>query len=146
MSRRGCDIIQLWRDRAGVATIEFALLGPTVIMLMIGVLQIGMAMQSYNAIRNVAADTARFAVVQYQRGLAPDTDAIEAHAQAIATGGPYLLNSGAFTAVVEEAGVQRVDGALEMTLTVTYTVPAILPFASWASLPIDFSRSIFVLA
>lgn len=133
-------------DRGGTATIEFALIGSTIIMLMLGVLQIGMAMQSYNAIRNVAADTARFAVVEYQRGSAPTTAALEIHAQTIATAAPYLLKPDAFIAEIEDAATQRVDGAREITLTVTYTVPVVLPFANWRSLSIDFSRPIFVLS
>jgi len=133
-------------DRAGAAAVEFALAGPLVIMLIMAVLQVGMAMQSYNAIRNVAADTARFAVVQYQRGASPEVGAIEAQARTIATGGAYLLKSDAFTARVEDAAAQRVDGARELTLTVSYTVPAILPFTDWTAVSIDFSRPIFVLA
>jgi len=136
---------RLLRNRAGTSTLEFALIGPTLIFLMIAVLQIGLAMHSYNAIRNVAADTARFAVVRYQRGQAPTPAALETQAQAIATNAPYLLKSDAFAVDVEDAAVQRVDGAQEMTLTLTYTIPSVLPFARWTSVSIDFSRPIFVL-
>jgi Flp pilus assembly pilin Flp len=139
-------VCRLCRDRTGATTVEFAILAPVLILLMIAVLQIGMAMQSYNAIRNVAADTARFAVVEYQRGSAPSAASLEAQAHNIASGVPYLLQADALTVHIEEPTLQRVDGVREMTLTVRYTLPAVLPLASWASLSIDFSRPIFVLS
>ena len=49
-------------DRSGAATVEFGLLGPLVITMMLGVLQMGVAMWSYNSLRSVASETARYAV------------------------------------------------------------------------------------
>lgn len=91
---------RLRRDHSGAAAVEFAFAGPLVILMMMAVLQIGLAMQSYNAIRNVAAETARFAVVQYQRGSTPNVDALEAQAVTIATSGAYVLKRNAFEASI----------------------------------------------
>lgn len=146
MIGRSSPVRRVVRDSSGSTLVEFALIGPTVMLLMIGALQVAIAMQSYNAIRNVAAETARFAVVEYQRGLAPSTQALEAKARALASATPYMLNSDAFAATVRDAATQRVEGAREMTITVTYTVPTVLPFKQWTSPEIDFSRPIFVLS
>ena len=146
MNRRHSLLRCLARETAGSTLVEFALIGPTVMLLMIGVLQVGMALQSYNAIRNVAAETARFAVVEYQRGLEPTTGALEAKAEAIASATPYMLKADAFAATVADAATQRVDGARELTITVTYTIPTVLPFDDWSSPSINFSRPIFVLS
>ncbi len=137
---------RLAQDCRAAAAVEFAFAGPIVIMLMFGVLQIGMAMHSYNAIRSVAAETARYTVVQYQQGLTPNTSAIEAQARAIATGGAYLLKADGLTVQVANAAEQRVKGAQEMLLTVSYTIPAIMPFADWSAISIDHSRPIFVIS
>lgn len=135
---------RLARAHGGATTVEFALIGPAIILLMLGVVQIGMAMQAYNALRSVAADTARFAVVEYQRGETPDNAAIASQAEEIADAMPYGLNPG-FTAQVVTAGTQRVADAREMTLTLSYTVPTVLPFVEMPPLAISFSRPIFVL-
>ena len=56
------------RNDTGAAAIEFALLSPALILMMIGVLQVGVAMQNYNALRGLSADVARYTMVQYQTG------------------------------------------------------------------------------
>src|SRR3546814_6664734 len=68
------------RDDSGATIIEFALLGPIVLGLMIAVIQIGLAMQSYNAVRSVTAETARFALVAYQQGNDPTNATIRTQA------------------------------------------------------------------
>lgn len=143
---------RLARARGGATTVEFALIGPAVILLMVGVVQIGMWMQAHNALRSVAADTARFAVVAYQSGKTPeggpppDDPGIEDYAEKIAKDMPYGLDPG-FAATVEPAPArdQPVTGAREVTLTLNYTVPTVLPFVEMPPLAISFSRPIFVL-
>lgn len=58
----------LLRQKQGSVVTEFALLAPTILALMLGVLQIGIGMQNYNAMRSVASDVMRYAVVNYQTG------------------------------------------------------------------------------
>src|SRR3546814_9994795 len=81
------------------------------------VIQIGLAMQSYNAIRSVTAETARFALVQYQQGNEPTNAQIRAQALGIADGPPYLLDPNDLTVTVNDAVVQRVNGAKELTVS-----------------------------
>lgn len=140
-------LTRLARDRAGATAVEFALIGPAVIGLMLGVFQVGIAMQSYNAIRSVTAEAARYATVAYQKGEEPSNAAIRAQAIAIADGSPYLLDPdpNVLTVTVTDAAVQRVNGAREMTITVSYRVPAVLPLFEWTSPTISQSRPIFVL-
>lgn len=121
------------RDDSGATIIEFALLGPIVLGLMIGVIQIGLAMQSYNAIRSVTAETARFALVQYQQGNEPTNAQIRAQALGIADGPPYLLDPNDLVISVNDATVQRVNGAKELTVSVAYQTPTVLPFFTWVS-------------
>ncbi len=136
---------RLARDCAGATIVEFAILCPAVIGLMLGVFQIGMAMQSYNAIRSVTAEAARYATVEYQKGEEPTNTAIRTEAIAIADGPPYLLNPDELTVTVIDAPVQRVNGAREMTITVAYDVPSVLPLFDWTSPTVTQTRPIFVL-
>ena len=139
------NIKHIVRNNDGSTIIEFALLGPIVLGLMIAVLQLGMAMQSYNALRSVTAETARFALVEYQKGNTPDNAAIQTTALGIADGAPYLLNPENLTITVSDAGVQRVDRAKELTVNVSYRVPNFLPFFEWTGPTVSHERPIFLL-
>jgi len=133
-------------DRSGAALVEFALVAPLIIAAIFGVLQVGMAMQSYNAIRNVTADTARYALVEYQKGQEPSNATIRTEALSIADGSPYLLKERNLNIEIENAATQRIQGVKEMVITVSYTIPTILPLPEYAAPTISHSQAIFVLA
>ena len=142
---------RLARAHGGATTVEFALIGPAIILLMLGVVQIGMAMQAHNALRSVAADTARYAVVAYQSGETPeggpppDDPGIEDYAEEIAKDMPYGLDPGFTAEAKTDDGDQPVPGARKVTLKLKYTVPMVLPFVEMPPLAISFTRPIFVL-
>jgi Flp pilus assembly protein TadG len=133
------------QDRNGSVVIEFALIGPALIVALIGVLQVGMAMQSYNAIRSVTAETSRYALVEHQKDNVLTNAEIQSEAVDIATGAPYLLKSSALTITVTDAATQRVSGATEKTVTVTYQVPSFLPLMNFVAPSVNHSRPIFLL-
>ena len=132
-------------DRRGTAIVEFGLLGGFFIALLVGVLQIGLALQAYNAMRSVSADVARYATVQYQTDNTISNEQIEDFAIARATRAPYLMNSQDVTITAVNAADQRVAGAREITLTVEYQVPTIMGLFNWVSPILTFSRPIFVI-
>lgn len=145
MSRQPGFLVRLAVDRSGTSVIEFAVIAPIIIALMIGVLQVGMAMQSYNAIRSVTAETQRYAIVEYQKGLSPSNLAIRTQAISIADGAPYLLAPRNLTVTIGDAATQRVSGAREMTVTISYRIPTVLPLLGFAAPTVSHSRPIFVL-
>ena len=59
---------RLKRDNSGAAVIEFAILAPVIFAMLLGVIQVGLSMQAQNALRSIASQTARYAVVEYQKG------------------------------------------------------------------------------
>jgi Flp pilus assembly protein TadG len=138
-------IHQIVRNDEGATIVEFALIGPIVLGMMIAVLQLGMAMQSYNAVRSVTAETARYALVEYQRGNDPNNATIAQTAIGLADGSPYLLNPANLSIRVTDAATQRVDRAKELTVNVSYRVPSILPFFEWVSPTVSHERPIFLL-
>ena len=48
------------KDESGSAVVEFALVGPVLIAMLMGVFHVGMAMQNYNALRSASARSAAF--------------------------------------------------------------------------------------
>lgn len=135
----------LRHDRRGSTLLEFGLLAPAMFAMMLGVFQIGMGMQAYNAMRSVASDTARFAATAYQRENELAVATIRNNGILIATRAPYSLKSEDLSLSIEQATDQRVNGAIEFTITIDYEVPSILGFIGIEAIPLSYSRPIFVI-
>lgn len=129
----------------GAVLIEFAILAPVILGMMLAILQIGIGMQSYNALRAVAAETARYSVVNYQTANKLSTTQLQNYARSIAVAPPYQFVADRFDAAVEPAATQRVSGATELTLTVTYSIPTLLGLVGVEDIPISFPRPIFIM-
>lgn len=142
--RRGL-LARLRRDARGSTIIEFALLAPVLFGMVFGVLQIGLGMQAYNALRSIAGDTARHAVTSYQVNTNPSLPILEAYGRTVATKPPYGLQGEYLTVRVTQAAVQRVDGARELRFHIRYNVPSILTVIGIEHIPIAYTRPIFVI-
>lgn len=112
--------------------------------MLLGVLQIGIGMQNYNALRGVAADVCREVAVEFQKSNALSNSQIQSLTRASAIQAPYLLDGNSLDVSVVDAATQRVTGAREMTLTITYTVPSVLSIIGLNPFDIGYSRPIFV--
>lgn len=135
---------RLFADLRGAAAIEFALLAPAFLLMFIGVLQVGVAMQAHNSLRQVSAQTARDVSVQYQTDNRLTNSQIAQLATANATTAPYLLQNERLNVTVQLAATQRVPNARELTLRFRYQVPTFLDFAGIDGPELDYSRPIFV--
>lgn len=133
------------RDETGASAVEFALLGPIFLLLFMGVLQVGIAMQNYNALRSLSADVARYAMVQYQTGNDVSPSQIETWAENQALGPPYLLDQTRINAVVTTASTQRVSGATELQIVLAYQLDSFLSFAGIEFPFVTYTRPIFLL-
>lgn len=138
-------LARLRNDREGSVAVEFAIIGPTMLAMMLGVFQVGIGMQNYNAMRSIAAETARHAIVNYQTGNKLSNSQLADHAKTVGISPPYSLNYDRLAAAVTDASVQRVPGAKELTVTLTYRVPTILGIIGFGDIPLSFSRPIFVI-
>lgn len=138
-------LASLLRKTDGSVAIEFAILGPVLITMLFGVLQIGLGMQQYNALRSIAAETARYAAVERQKGVTYTATDVANRARTIATGAPYGLLGTRLTTAAPTATTQRVAGATEYTLTISYNVQSFLGIMGMADIPITFSRPVFVV-
>lgn len=134
---------RLGRDDTGAAIIEFGILAPAILTLFIGILQVGMWMQSYNGLRSVAADTGRYVAVEYQKSNQINNAAMALWARQHAID-RYMFQSSKISTDVSDAATQSITGVTEKTLTVTYTMPSIFGVAGIGDIPVTFSRPIFV--
>jgi Flp pilus assembly protein TadG len=127
----------------GATIVEFAVIAPVLITMMIGVLQVGAWVQAYNGVRNVVNDTARFAMVEYQRGNKVSDDAIEDRALEIATSGKYNLDPSLVLPTVSAKATQ-VSGVKQLNLQISYTAPDFLPIVQTVAPRIQYSRDLFL--
>ena len=132
------------QSETGTAIVEFALLAPVIIGLMLGVIQIGMSMQSRSAMRDVVSETARYAMVEYQRQNAITNEALETYGETIARSPQFLMND-TVDVTVDDASTLRVPGTFEKTMTITYTPRDIVPFFNFTSREMSYTRPIFLL-
>lgn len=139
-------MIRLVRNQSGAVTIEFALIGPALIAMMLAVLQFGIGMQNYNSLRSASAEVARFAVVNtLAKTKLPDSE-LQNTAYSIATSSPYNLIPARLEITVQDAATQRVAGATEKTISMTYRIPTMLSFFGMQDIPLTYNRPIFLTA
>ena len=136
-------LMLLRKDRSGSTIIEFAILAPAIITLFLGILQVGMWMHGYNALRSIAADTGRYVAVQYQKinNISNIDMATWARDRAINS---YLFDSANVSTDVRDADNQQITGVTEKTLTLTYTYKSFMSIVGIADQTVTFSRPIFV--
>ena len=113
-------ILGILRDNRGSALIEFAILAPALIGMMMGILYIGVQMLSYNAIRAVSSDIARYTLVEYQKLHKVTASNIRSQAIAIAVNPPYGLDTNNLSVVVTTP-VTDISGTIKFTARITYT-------------------------
>jgi Flp pilus assembly protein TadG len=135
----------LARDGRGSAAIEFGLIAPVFLTMLLGVFQVGVWMQSYNAMRNALSETARSVAVEYQTDNHLTDAQIANTGLAVATTAPYLLNINSIEVEVEDPPSQPFPGARQKTLTMTYQMPTFLDFAGIAGPEVSYSRTLFVI-
>ena len=135
----------LGRREDGATVVEFGLLAPVFFAALIGVLETGLYMQNYNAVRSVASDAARFAAVEYQKNNRLSRDLLKTNIEAIAVQSPYNLNPNRLEVTVLPQ-VTTITGAQAFDLDVKYTPPGFLENLGMTNFEITYSRPLYVLA
>ncbi len=113
-------------DSRGAALVEFALLAPVLFGMMLGVMYIGLQMMSYNALRAISSDIARYTVVEYQKldkvsaSQVVTASHIRSKAFAIAVNPPYQLTADDLDVRVTSP-TSNISGTTQFTVRVAYT-------------------------
>ena len=143
MMRLPCLVHALRRNARGAALVEFAMLAPAFIGLLVGTVMVGFYVQNYNASRNVVSDLSRFAMVEYQRGNKLDADALQARLMCTVTGAKYNLDANSLNATVTPVATQ-VDGVKQMRVNLRYTPPFNIPLVGQVAPSINYQRDIYM--
>lgn len=136
---------RLLGGRDGSVVTEFALLAPTIMALMLGVFQIGIGMQNYNAMRAIASDVVRYATVNYQTGNELTNDQIRYYLRSIAIENPYGLESSRLAIRVTSVTTPRVAGTIEKSVQMTYSIPTVLSVIGVDEFPITYRQPLFLM-
>jgi Flp pilus assembly protein TadG len=136
---------RLTASERGASAIEFALLAPVFLGLMMGVVEVGLYMQNYNAVRSLAGDSARFAAIEYQKNNSVTNVSLEANIRNMGVASPYNLLNSQLTVTVTPVNPSRVNGALEFDLDIAYALPDIIGGTTLDDFTITYSRPLFVL-
>ena len=131
-------------DPGGAVAVEFALLAPAFIVMLFGVLQVGIGLQNYNAMRSLSADVARYAMIQHARGVVMSNSALTTYAENLGSGSPYLLLEDNLDVTIVPAATPQIDDATELTLTIEYQIPSVLGPMGLEGPEIDYERPIFI--
>ena len=133
----------IFSDNRGSALIEFAILAPALIGMMMGIMYVGLQMMSYNSLRSVSSDIARYTLVEYQKDNKITSSKIEDQAIAIASNAPYSFDPDDLNIVVTKPN-SEISGTGKFTATITYTPYNPVAFMGIDSPAMVESRSFYV--
>lgn len=146
MTRAASLLRRVVRDNTGSMAVEFALLAPVFLTMFIGLFQVSVYLQNYNAVRSLASDTVRVVTVEYQKDNTLSAAQIESIMLGMAVNAPYLLKTNQITIEVTQEATSRVNGATEFTVDVSYLEEDWLPFVDLPDLTLEYQRPIFVVS
>ena len=134
---------RLRQDRSGSTIIEFAILAPIIVTMFLGILQVGIWMQSYNALRSLAADTGRYVAIKYQKSETLTNIDMALWAKNYGRD-HYNFRYADLVPDVSDAATQKITGVTEKTLTLKYKYKSYLAIIGGEDATITFKRPIFV--
>ncbi len=112
-----------WRSETGAELIEFALVFPLLLLVVLGIIDFGFLFQQYEVVTNAAREGARIAIL-------PDYSAADANARATAYLTAAGLTDAARTTAVGAPQTVAVGGNCMSTITATVTYPHQFVFLS----------------
>jgi Flp pilus assembly protein TadG len=138
-------IRKIGRDQEGAGAVEFAIAAPAGLAMMVGIVQLGMVMQAYNALRSIAGDAARYTVVQYQIGTQLTDQQIEGIVLSRATGNDYQLKQQNLTISATTIASPEIDKIKQVDVSIAYQVPSFMPFFKAKDFEMSVDKSIYLL-
>jgi Flp pilus assembly protein TadG len=136
----------LKRDERGSTVVEFAMISPLVILLILAALEFGMALRANAGLRDLAGWAGRDAIVATQverNGESVDTVAVRNKIIAEAAKKSYNLGSGALTVTVTNVQDTTLLTVHRIRIQLVYTHPISVPFLSVTGVPMRVDRTFF---
>ena len=128
---------RLRSDRRGVTAVEFALIAPFFIFLIVGILQLGGYFYAHASLRNAVSEGARFATIS------PRPTAAQVVAYINARRGPGGGTWGTPTVVYAQ---DAASGNWQATISMTYTTSFDFILYKWTNVQLSYSRRAYVNA
>jgi Flp pilus assembly protein TadG len=122
-------VLRLGRDKKGIGAVEFALILPLLILLIVGIAQMGIMYFAHAGLRNLVAEGARYASISPR----PTDTAIKARLDQ----GGFGLNAAQLKPAAITYG--NTGGNPWADISVSYTVH--LNFIFWAPAPFDITET-----
>lgn len=134
-------------DERGSTVVEFALVSPMVIILILSALQLGLALRANAGLRELIGWAGREAVVSYQVFGDDDTiseDDLKAKIEAEAAKAAYNLKNGTLAVVVESDQDTTLLTVNRIRIRMDYDYPLDLPFIPTQTIDLGVERTFFV--
>lgn len=122
---------------------EFALIAPLLIGLVLGVFQIGLYATNYAAMRSLTSDVSRYAVVEYQKDNAITVGEIQSSVHSLAAGAPYNLDNERLDVAVTEL-TSEIGDARKFNIALTYAPNNLVSLLGVDALELSYARSVYV--
>jgi Flp pilus assembly protein TadG len=143
MMRRAFSKAKLASDAQGSVAVEFAILAPVLFAMIFGVLTMGLHQFSANALQSAASDTARWAVIEYQKDNKVSATQVSNKARAIVITPPYGLDTDRLE-VSATTVTTDIAGTTKFKLDMTYNPYNPIEFAGVGSPPLGTTRYFYV--
>lgn len=135
------------RDERGSTLIEFALVSPMVVMLLMAALEFGLALRANAGLRDLAGAAGREAVVSYQlqsgnNAMGPTI--LKSYIEDQAKQGKYNLQNGTLTVTVTNTQDSTLLTVNRVNIQLTYKYPLSIPFLNKQTIDMGIDRTFFV--
>lgn len=133
-------------DERGSTVVEFAMVSPLVILLILAALEFGMALRANAGLRDLAGWAGRAAIVATQverNGESVDTAAVRTGIIAEAAKVSYNLREGALAVTVTNVQDTTLLTVHRIRIRLVYTHPISVPFLPVTSVPMTVDRTFF---
>ena len=131
------SIRRLGSDRRGVSALEFALIAPIFILMVVAVTQIGSLFYAHAALRNAVSEGARFATISPRPTEAQVIARVNAHR------GP---GKGTWSTPTVVYALDTATGRWRATVSASYTASFDLILFRWTGVTLSYSRRAYVNA
>ena len=133
----GATLSRLAADCRGVSAVEFALLAPVFMSMMIGVIEFGRVAYTQGVVSFAAEEATRYAVVNYSI----DESEVRDVARACLLG----IDPDRINAIIVTGPVDPVDNTRAISVDVSYTFEFLLPFLPDGAIPISGRSRGFII-
>lgn len=138
------SLIGFRKNQSGASAVEFALAGPVLLTMLFGVLQTGIWLQNYNAMRSILLDSGRAIMIEYQNENTLTDEQIRRIVVARSVRAPYFLETDRLTINIDRLGTSRVTGTTEIEVEMQYTFESFIPLVDVSDMTITYGRPVFV--